>query len=1051
MNARVEPHFLAELQNFAASGYRFDSDYTLYKLSQQEGVHGYLDGIAAGYKHGYIELPTGVGKTALFIALIQNFLKSQQRQGKNARVLIAVPTEKLAVQTAQAFAKFLPEIARTIETDGDEGQEIDWENSDIGLQYGKMKHADRKPRVLITTYQSLARDTGNKVYSPKEYGFVIYDEGHSITAPSFGRAVDKFTKSYQLAVTATPEYTDKRTVAARLPHCYYRLPLAEAINRGDLCNVRPAIIKTGYKLNEAKFHQFMTEQAGTPMNASQLQQLLNQEARNLAVVQTYLYGTDPDNGGRYFGQNGMVFSTGIRHAEAMVSLFNKEMSRGEGLKLKKWLDAENTELIAAVHGQAKGAWLRRSLTTKSNRQYRDHQEWYTEEEIFDLHEIGKILLLASVAKLKWGYDSPRDSLLFDLADRFSKVDATQIDGRAFRLDPDDPEKTATVFNLMDENTEELYALYPKLIPIYCSEVIEGAQVRPASRRHSAHVRFKQPPPGMLVSLEKFGFDVVTNIDTVRTISQNNQQRRNEAKKRGDPREEGWLSKTEINSFYTGTALHIRTSIAAWEDHALQQQISAGKSAADAAAYVAKNCIGIRLVGDKLALCVSPAGLEWMTTTGRLQLKSKMENRLEITEEMYADLVALVKRKGNFGGSRLADEIQAYEARKKLPDVGISKALIDGVIYKQQKTVEKDVWKRLHEGLNTLPDRAEAVRIEYTEPMHTELLAKVEKKGGIRGRNIVTAIEAYEARHGKDSTGISPSGMNDLLNKTCLTVDAAQWQRVIAALAELPDTQKAARVTITETMHADLVKKLARKGNLGPVRAYNAINAYEAKHKLESTGLSKAMVQFVSEGRTGSLVAAQWERLNAALDDMPDQNLAVRIEITDEMYEGLKATMEAKGRIGIPALLKAVKAFEAASKLPDSGIDKSLIDKLVYRGTKSMLSDQWDRVKAVLKSLPDAQKETRVDITPAMDKQLQKKLAAAGGIKAFKLASTIAAYEAAEGLETLNLKMPTLHLIITGTQKSIFPAQWTRIIAALDNLLAPAKGKSKKAPNEFFPK
>ncbi len=1053
MNARVDPHFLTQLQNFAAGGYRFDSEYSLFKQSQQDGVHGYVDGVAAGHKHGYIELPTGVGKTALFIALIQNFLKSQQLQGKNARVLIAVPTEKLAVQTAQAFAKFLPEIARTIETDGDEGQEIDWENSDIGLQYGKMKHADKKPRVLITTYQSLARDTENKVYSPKEYGFVIYDEGHSITAPNFGRAVDKFMKSYQLAVTATPEYTEKRTVAARLPHCYYKLTLAEAINRGDLCNVRPAIIKTGYKLNEAKFHEFMAEQAGTPLNPNQLQQLLNQEARNQAVVQTYLYGIDPDNGQPYFGQNGMVFCTGVTHARDMVSLFDKEISRPEALKLRKWLDSENLELIAAVHGQAKGAWLRQGLSNKPNRQYQDNKEWYSEEEIFDLHEAGKILLLSSVAKLKWGYDSPRDSLLFDLADRFSKVDATQIDGRAFRLDPDDPEKTATVFNLMDENTEELYELYPKLIPIYCSEVIEGAQIRPASRRHFAHVRFKQPPPGMLVSLEKFGFDVITNIDTVRTISQNNQQRRNEARKRPDPREEGWLSKTEINSLYTGTAAHIRASLAAWEKHALDDQIEGGATPEEAALQVAKSSIGIRSVGDKVALCVSPAGLAWLENTGRLQLKSKMENRVEITEQMYADLVALVKRKGNFGGSRLADEIKAYEDNQKLPNSGISKALLDGVIYKQQKTVEKDVWKRLNDVLTTLPDRAEAVRVEYTDAMHSELLAKVAAKGGIRGVNIFNAIQAFEEKYKKDSTGILPSGLNDLLNKSCLTVDTAQWSRVMEVMASLPDAEKAVRITITDEMHAALKKKLVQKGNLGPQRAYNAMAAYEAKHGLAATGLSKAMMQFVFEGRTQSLEVVKWGRMNAALDALPDMNLGTRVEITDAMYDQLKATMEAKGGIGVPALLQAVKAFEAARKLPDSGLDKSLIDKLVYRGSKSMLSIHWDRVSVALKGLPDAEKETRVEITAAMQKTLQRKIEVVGGMKAFKLANAIEAYETAKGLESKNLKMASLHIILNGTQKTIFPGQWERIIATLDDLAGSArtKGKGKKITNEFLPK
>lgn len=550
----VEERFKHKLNEFAQGGYKFSDNYTLYKQSQQEGFQHYLDGIYKGKKHGYIELPTGVGKTALFIALIKNYLDAANGAENAPRVLIAVPTEKLAVQTAQAFAKFLPDIAKTLEADGNKGQEIDWQNSDIGLQYGKIKHAHKKPRVLITTYQSLDRDAQNKTYSPDDFGFVIYDEGHVITAPSFGRAVNKFHDSIQLAVTATPEYSETKAVASRLPYRYFQLSLADGINRGDLCNVRPAIIKTGYKIDEAMFRRFMEQQNGAVLNAQQLQQLLNQEARNKAVIETYMRGSDPDSGERYFGQNGMVFCTGIKHADSIAAQFTKAMGQGEGAKLKTWLDRENIELIASIHGSAKGQWLKKGLipdASADTRQYQGNREWYSEEEIFALHEKGKILLLASVAKLKAGYDSPRDSLLFDLGDRFSKLDATQIDGRAFRLDPENPHKTATVFNLMDENTQELYAKYPQIIPIYCAEVLEGAEFRLPAKRKNAQIRFKEQPPGMDESLQQAGFDIITNIDAVRTISRANKAKREEAQIKIPPAPEGWKSANMLFKQYVG--------------------------------------------------------------------------------------------------------------------------------------------------------------------------------------------------------------------------------------------------------------------------------------------------------------------------------------------------------------------------------------------------------------------------------------------------------------------------------------------------------------------
>ncbi|MFO0068872.1 MAG: DEAD/DEAH box helicase [Alphaproteobacteria bacterium] len=625
---KAEKKFFDNLKSFAAGGYRFSDEYSLYKQSQQEGFQGYVEGLGQGHKHGYIELPTGVGKTALFISLIKNYLEAANGDENAPRVLIAVPTEKLAVQTAQSFAKFMPEIAKTIETDGDEGKEIDWENSDIGLQYGKKKHAHKKPKVLITTYQSLARDTADKTYPPSEYGYVIYDEGHVITAPTFGKAVEKFKDSIQLAVSATPEYTETKTVGSRLPHRYYQLPLAEAINRGDLCNVRPAILKTGYRIDEALFQKFMEQQGAKPLGEAQLQQLLNQEARNEAVIETYFRGADPASGERYFGQNGMIFCTGVKHADSIAEQFKKTMEKpGDGQALKRWLDNEQIELIAPVHGQTKGAWLKKDLLPNKSddkRQFQGTKEWYTEDEIFDLHERGKILLLASVAKLKVGFDSPRDSVLFDLADRFSKVDATQIDGRAFRIDPDNPEKTATVFNLMDENTEELYAKYPKMIPIYCAEVIEGADFRPPARRPHAHVRFKEPPPGLEKSLQDSGFEVITDIDEVRTISRNKKEKREIARKKTPEKESDWLSMQEIESCYAGDYRTFKPLLESFAEAKRNELMnSQNLTIEDASSEVERNWIGIRAYGSHKSICGSPQVFIELEKAGKIRPRTEM--------------------------------------------------------------------------------------------------------------------------------------------------------------------------------------------------------------------------------------------------------------------------------------------------------------------------------------------------------------------------------------------------------------------------------------------
>ena len=125
VSSKTNLQFIDNLRAFQQNGHRFEGKEALYKKSQQEGLDGYLKGLTEGHHKGYIELPTGVGKTALFISLIENYLKAANGAEDAPRVLIAVPTEKLAVQTAQAFAKFIPDIAKTIETDGNDGKEMD--------------------------------------------------------------------------------------------------------------------------------------------------------------------------------------------------------------------------------------------------------------------------------------------------------------------------------------------------------------------------------------------------------------------------------------------------------------------------------------------------------------------------------------------------------------------------------------------------------------------------------------------------------------------------------------------------------------------------------------------------------------------------------------------------------------------------------------------------------------------------------------------------------------------------------------------------------------
>lgn len=48
--------------------------HELKEGTQREAFTKYLEGFKTGNREGYFEIPTGVGKTALFISLIKNYL-----------------------------------------------------------------------------------------------------------------------------------------------------------------------------------------------------------------------------------------------------------------------------------------------------------------------------------------------------------------------------------------------------------------------------------------------------------------------------------------------------------------------------------------------------------------------------------------------------------------------------------------------------------------------------------------------------------------------------------------------------------------------------------------------------------------------------------------------------------------------------------------------------------------------------------------------------------------------------------------------------------------
>ena len=128
---------------------------------------------------GILHAPTAFGKTVTAIGMIVK---------RKANTLILVHSRQLLDQWQDRLRSFLPE-------------------AEIGVIGGGKK----KPTGMIdiATYQSLINKKDNTI-SPivQDYGHVIVDECHHVSAPRFEMVLNEVRAKYVLGLTATPERQD---------------------------------------------------------------------------------------------------------------------------------------------------------------------------------------------------------------------------------------------------------------------------------------------------------------------------------------------------------------------------------------------------------------------------------------------------------------------------------------------------------------------------------------------------------------------------------------------------------------------------------------------------------------------------------------------------------------------------------------------------------------------------------------------------------------------------------------------------------------------------
>lgn len=197
---------------------------------------------------GILHAPTAFGKTVTATAIIAK---------RKINTLILVHNKELIDQWKERLHSFLPDI-------------------EIGtIQGGKIKPTNQ---IDIATYQSLINRVNNSIKPIAfNYGQVIVDECHHLSAPSYEFLLSEINPLYVLGLTATPERQD-----GHQPIIFMQAgPIIYKAKFNNDATLKKVLIKRDYK---GEFSKRFFDQERMLHISSLMQHLIDDETRNIAII-----------------------------------------------------------------------------------------------------------------------------------------------------------------------------------------------------------------------------------------------------------------------------------------------------------------------------------------------------------------------------------------------------------------------------------------------------------------------------------------------------------------------------------------------------------------------------------------------------------------------------------------------------------------------------------------------------------------------------------------------------------------------------------------------
>lgn len=382
--------YMQEAVSYLLKRDSFESGDT-FKPTQKEALEAYdiflNDNARSAHSRlkGYFEIPTGIGKTAIFVGIVGAAHKIAKAKGEELKTIIVAPRNNLLTQALDDFKRFAP----------------DTENQ-IGL-YGD-GHKDLSKPITIMTYPAWIELSRQGKIGSHNTHILVSDEGHRGTSENRVTNISEVFNgaTVRIAFTATAHFerTDElngsdKSVKNSHGHEIYYKPLQDAIRSGELAAYM-----------QCRGLTIRVEPYGDTKNPNgEFKQQLKQSAWNKRVVKLYAEGRDNRTGDLLSDNQAAFFVDGIAHAEKLEKLLNADP------QLSSRAIEKGCEGVAvAIH----------SLMPKKER-----------DRKFEDYKAGKYMAAIGADMFKEGFSHRPLKTIFDYP-RTSRVDKLQILGRGLR-------------------------------------------------------------------------------------------------------------------------------------------------------------------------------------------------------------------------------------------------------------------------------------------------------------------------------------------------------------------------------------------------------------------------------------------------------------------------------------------------------------------------------------------------------------------------------------------------------------------------------------------